>query len=369
MQTPYQYADEGLEREVGVVLEVPHESFVQTVRDQIQVLADSIGCEPVYMEPPPRGFLRNGLENHQKEQMDQVLLPSYARRIIEHQRQLLSIVIEESGEPMASLREVLFARGVDALYSETPFHDACGQWAGRNRVFWLRESVCNDLAQLFSALKEIGLQPKIEDCWRHREVQKGLFIRRLIHLAHAHSDWDDETIHNVASVLTASSPGSAGHMAGAAIDWRLVDQQSSALLELGNTYPEGSAASSILFPYVTEGQWRTRALLCSVMNMGGFKVLQSEDWHGSKKDRGMSQDGRITMKKAYFGPVHELDVSTGAIIPYDQEDIDEPFLTSSEVGFFIQRGREIQNTQLSGATLSIVAEFENMREKKLRGQL
>jgi hypothetical protein len=173
---------------------------------------------------------------------------------------------------------------------------------------------------------------RVEDCWRPPEVQEGLLLRRIIQIAFENPDWRPEKVQTVATSLTAPRPGLAGHQAGAAIDWTLRNFSYRRPFEpnLGNEYAEGGAISSLDFPYLTFQQWKTRTLFEQSMRLGGFKLLRTEDWHGSYLDRGMGIDG-IPMEKALYGPLQSFDVVSGTVEAYKPEDTEKDYISIEEV--------------------------------------
>jgi hypothetical protein len=83
-------------------------------------------------------------------------------------------------------------------------------------------------------------------------------------------------------------------------------------------------------PYVTFDEYFTRMTLAHFMRTGGFRLLRTENWHGSFGDRGLGLDGPLRMSKAMYGPIDSFDGVTGEIVPYDPDSIERPFLTPDE---------------------------------------
>ena len=98
-----------------------------------------------------------------------------------------------------------------------------------------------------------------------------------------------------------------------------------------NTYAEGKPVSSISFPYVTAEQWRTRTIFAQTMQAAGLKLLDTEDWHASYGDRGMSIDRTARKTSARYGPLLGFDRLTGAVEPYPEERVDEAFFSASDI--------------------------------------
>lgn len=343
------YVPEEYEREHRIHFVEPGSEFIEQVRFMVRTIADRIGHEPPEITPPPKGFLASKLTADQRRMLNTILWPLLALENAVHQNQLRqSVLIEECGEKMGWLKLIARKRQARVLWSDSRFHEACAGWAGRKRVFSLRQDVAHKAAAVFRALNEVGLVARVEDCWRHYLVQRGLLVRRIISIARGQDtadagdsdQWDWNRIKTVAMSLTAPAPGLAGHQAGAAIDLRLCDLEHGELLDLGNMYAEGGAQSSLDFPYLTPEQWRTRQLFIATMRMGGFKLLRTEDWHASHGDRGMSLEGHILMHRAHYGPIELFDARTGAIRPYDPAFIEGNYLTDAQCEELVRLSRE-----------------------------
>lgn len=338
---PDGYAPEAVEKDLGIHFKKLPKKDTEVVVKMLRMIADRLGRDVPTVAFPRKGLLVQEITETQRRELNSVLTPIYAQWNIEQQRQLLQRVkIQECGEPMQNLPAFLGRYRIGAVFSERPIEDACGSWAGMSRIWWLRREVCSELAKAFAALNDVGIAPRVEDCWRHEVVQEGLLVRRVIGIAREYPKWDPDIVHKVAMSFTAPAPGLAGHQAGAAVDWRMMTKDTNAFLTLGNDYPQGGAVSSLDFPYLTQAQWETRTLFMGVNNLAGFKVLYTEDWHGSRKDRGLGMDGKVTMQTALYGPIRDFDRQSGAIVPYQPEDVDRFYLTDDEKNMLIEEGRK-----------------------------
>ncbi len=283
---------------------------------------------------PPKGFLVKGLMEQQKIELNRVLAEKYARRNVSQQRKLLEeMKVVDCGDEMVSLQAVLHQRKATASFSQRPFEESCGSYAGKSRIWWLRNEVAFKLANVIYALNAQQIKPLIEDCYRPPEVQRGLFIRRLVEVSRAHPTRDHDTIKTIASSFTASIPGLAGHQAGAAVDLRF-GTYSDKLNDIGNNYPEGSIVACLNCPYVTVEQFCNRQFFAQTMRWGGFKVLDTENWHASHGDRGLSIEGQIINKTAVYGPIYSFSASADnddALDLYRRDELDIPHLSDNEV--------------------------------------
>lgn len=331
------YADPVLERSIGIAFRKPRKDEISRVREEVATMVIELGKIAWELETPPKGFLSHDLTTEQRSTLNEALGLRYAEHNIAQQDEIVNMPIRESGENMVHLPGFLAEHGIHAAFSRRPFHEACGSFAGKERIAWVRRSVAELMADAFAALAQIDLQPFIEDCWRPPEVQKGLYRRRIEGAARS-TKWNAEQIEEVTTSLTAAMPGLAGHQAGAAIDWRIQGRDGK-LLDLGNNYAEGKPVSSIDFPYVTFEQWRTRTIFKSLMQAAGLKLLATEDWHASYGDRGMSIDRHARRTSARYGPIKGFDKDDGAIAPYPPQEIDTPFFTIEEIDRIVHDAR------------------------------
>ncbi len=263
------------------------------------------------------------------------------------------------------LKEIIQMHEADVTFSERKYEAACGSYAGVRRIKCLRREVAHKLGGVFLAFNHAGFLPHVEDCWRPEEVQEGLFMRRIIDIARSDSHAPVQLVKIMAMSLTASSPGIAGHQAGAAIDFRLKHIRTRDFCELGNSYPEGSIVSSLRFPYITAEQWKTRAIFAETMRMAGFKMLFTEDWHASLGDRGMGSSEKVTMKSAHYGPLHSFDVEQRKVHPYPKDAIDKPFLDDEEIRLLVDIARtRMHDESWLHTQQSVLETFRAVRQKR-----
>src|SRR5258708_4012176 len=181
----------------------------------------------------------------QRKIVDRELGEFYAKRSVSQQEIIATVPISESSEKMVFLPSLFQKHGLPFTLSDLPFNKACGEWAGKPRVFWVRESMSERLVELAEAFSQVGIFFHLEDAFRPVGVQEGLFKRRVSMIVDEHPDWDKEAVLLEAKSKTAVSPRLASHKGGAAIDLtlrRILDGQP---LDLGNKYPEGGALVGI----------------------------------------------------------------------------------------------------------------------------
>ena len=289
----------------------------------------NLDSTPEFQISIPDFFLVEPLSEDQRKLVDAQLGEFYAQRSVSQQEAIATVPIKESSEKMAFLPKLFQERGLPLSLSDIPFNKACGEWADKPRVFWVRESMADRLLILARALFEANLLFHIEDAFRPIGVQEGLFKRRVDWIITEHPDWDWQAVITEAKSKTAVSPRLASHKSGAAIDITLRKISDGSPLDLGNKYPEGGALVAVDCPFVTAEQWQTRQLFANSFRMAGFAIYDGEDWHASYQDNlaGVSNGNVIDRYVAKYGPIKSFSLETGQILEvYDLNEYDKPFI-------------------------------------------
>lgn len=245
------------------------------------------------------------------------------------QRALETVPIIESWEGLVYLPGLLEEYEVSATFSDTPFHEACGDWAGKPRQYWARESFARRLVAMGSLLNTQGLELHFEDAFRPVGVQEGLFKRRIDWTRADHPEWTDAQVIQEAMSKTAVKPRLASHKGGAAVDARMRDMNSKNILDFGHNYPDGGA---LVFPqttFITRDQWLNRQQFQVAAGLSGLTLYVGEDWHVSYGDNLASLDSNGQVQPGYtaqYGPIKDFDRQTGQISRYYKDDeIDRTF--------------------------------------------
>lgn len=326
------------EQALGICFVESRQDLLDQLDEQIAKLADNLGVQPYRLEIPARGFLSNPLSPEQDKQVNQLIGPQYADSAVELQDRLTVIPIKEGGEKMISLPLLFSENNVPLSLSEIPFHEACGQWAGKKRIFWVREGVAGRILKAAQALETLDIALHIEDAFRPMGVQEGLFYRRVGMILQQHPEWANEwdKVWLEARSKTAVSPWMAGHKSGAALDITLRRKTDRQPLPLGNTYPEGGPKVAIHYPYVTQEEWSTRQLFAATMEMAGLGIYPYENWHASFGDlsAGISAISHSETNPNYtamYGPIKGFNIETGEVDPYPAEEYFASFFTREEL--------------------------------------
>lgn len=303
-------ADRVVEQQLGLHFRPLPPSTLQQLQHRLRALADTLRQPAPTLTAPEHGVLSQPLSESQRLHLDEHLSASYAQMIRRFEQPRETMRIVECGEPMVSLRAVL---GEKVTYSDRPFVAACGSYAGKERIYWVRRELAERLKTLVGALAAIGVGVHLEDGFRPLEVQQGLYRRRLELIRSEHPDWDEDAVRLEAAAKTASAPYRAAHMSGAAVDLRLFDRQSGELLPLGNDYPVGGVATYLDFPYVTAEEWATRQLFGWSARLVGLVPYRGEDWHLSCGDGLANLESGA--QEIRYGPLADFDRRNGEVQP------------------------------------------------------
>ncbi len=274
-------------------------------------------------------FLARPLDENEKNAVNNGETLHGAREAVVFREQLASVAIRDQLEPLVSLQQIADENEFSWTFSQTPYHSACGEWAGRPRLFWVRRTIANRLASLSTELIGADFGVHFEDAFRPTGVQEGLFTRRYEMAKHEHPDWSHEELLIEAQSKTAFTPRFAAHKAGAAVDVRLRDLRDGTLLDIGHEYPEGGEVVRLDTPYVTQQQWHNRMLLHGVALRADLAMYPFEDWHLCAGDATAHTVDGITDIPAPYGPIKSFHEATGEITQtYNDDELDNTFSVS-----------------------------------------
>ena len=251
-----------------------------------------------------------------------------AKNAEEFQHKVSTVRIRESFERLVDLRTCREADEGTWTFTKGKYHEACGEWAGRDKLFLVRESVSSRLSQLALSLSHIDTKINFEDGFRPLGVQEGLFIRRIAMAKASHPEWTDEELLLEARSKTAYTPRFAAHKAGAAVDVRLYSASSGDFYDIGHDYPDGGEIVRLNTEFVTQHQWQNRKILEHMARASGLFMYPYEDWHLCYGDATAAVVGSPCADDytAKYGPVKLYDSKRGKIqATYDQDELDEVF--------------------------------------------
>ena len=220
-------------------------------------------------------------------------------------QKLLVAEVHECGEGFASLPDAAQADGIEMLFATSKIA------GGLNRVFFMRESLVQDVMAVGRAMNERGWILKIEDGFRSLEMQ-GQLVRKpeVFDSILQKCIWETggeippvELVFRRAIVLVANIPKIGTHMSGSAIDVSVIRRDDGAEVWRGNSYLEMSERTPMRSPFVEEDALRNRLEITAMLEAQGFVHFPFEFWHFNKSDAlGHVLTGNTA--PARFGPVN-----------------------------------------------------------------
>lgn len=332
---------ERISNSYGLDFVEPDQGFVEDFKQRIEdyvLIARAYGVDDsaaqdvmssIVNELENRKFLKEALTSDQMNHINTAETAKLADKIVDIQKRIETVEVNECGENLTSLTEVFLKNNVTASFSELPFHEACGSWAGKNRVFWVRKEFAERLVFLGRIAEEIGFYVHFEDAFRPKEVQEGLFRRRWAWTRRDYPSWNDKQVLAETMSKTACKPQLASHMGGAAVDLRLRRLEDSSFLDIGHAYPNGGAIVQFDSPFVTQLQWRNRVALKILAAFSGLTLYPGEDWHLSYGDNLASLDNDYVPASDYianYGPLKSVNLKNGEIQEaYSKSEMSEIF--------------------------------------------
>ncbi|QDT34518.1 M15 family metallopeptidase [Thalassoglobus polymorphus] len=231
--------------------------------------------------------------------------------------ELLTFPVEECGEGFASIPDAADAAGVEMQFSESKI-------AGDlDRVFFIRESLVDDVIAIGRVMNDRGWILKVEDGFRSREMQRTLVRKPAVFdLVLQKCIWENggemppvEFVFRRAIVLVANIPKIGTHMSGSAIDISVFRRDDGSEVWRGGPYLEVSEKTPMRSPFITEDELQNRLAITEIMESKGFMHFPYEFWHFNKGDAG----DHILNKKpepARYGPV-DWNRETNEVQPMD----------------------------------------------------
>ena len=304
----------------------------QLVHNQVIAMSDQ-GLDVDVSKPAvwykPQVFLSRPLTIAQTEAINERETSAVADYCISVQSELRKVPIRDSGEELVLLPAAFNTAGISASFSDIPFPDVSGNWAGKPQEFWVRHSFAKRLLALGQLVNCCQVELHIIEAFRPVGVQEGMFRRRIHRTQQEHPNWTTQQITDEACSKTASSPRLASHKGGAAVDVLLRSVNSGELLDFGHEYPDGGVLVFPRTPYVTANQWRNRQLLQVAAGLCGLTLYVGEDWHLSYGDNlaALDENGQVRSNYiAQFGPIKDFDRTSGIITDYyDIDELDQTF--------------------------------------------
>jgi len=220
-------------------------------------------------------------------------------------QQLLHFPVQECGERFASLIEAAAAEHVEMEFSMTKI-------AGElDRVYFLRESLVNDVVRIGREMNQRGWILKIEDGYRSTEMQRQLVCKPVLFDAILRKClWelggqmpDADFVFRRAIVLIANIPKIGTHISGSAIDISVLHRDDGREVWRGNPYLEMSVRTPMRSPFIEDQSLKNRLEILRLMEKHGLIHYPFEFWHFCKGDA-MQHIMSGQTDPARYGPVH-----------------------------------------------------------------
>lgn len=236
-------------------------------------------------------------------------------------QQIIEFEVHECSEGFGSLPQAMRESGAEVLFSETKI-------AGElDRVFFLRQSLVEDIVSIALEMNRRGWILKIEDGYRSLDMQRQLGSKpQLFDMILRKCIWENggtipsvEQIFRRGCVLVANVPKAGTHLSGTAVDVSVFRRDDRSEVWRGNSYLEMSERTPMRSPFVEPDAMRNRLQITEIMEARGFMHYPFEFWHYNKDDA-LSQILNGRPEPARFGPVH-WDPQTNTVKSVDQPEM------------------------------------------------
>lgn len=226
-----------------------------------------------------------------------------------------SYSVEECGEPLADLRRVSAAAGVEVVFCESP------HVLGLTRLHYLREGLIVSFVATAREMNDHGWVMRVEDGYRTREMQRGNALREdVFDVVLRKVVWECggevppvDLLSRRLAALIANCPKVGTHMSGTAIDISVLDRDTGVELDRGGRYLELSELTPMASPFISPTARENRAAITTLMARHGFVAYPWEFWHYSQADA-YAEYLRHTGKPARYGAV-DADLPGGKVTP------------------------------------------------------
>ena len=194
--------------------------------------------------------------------------------------------VVECGEPFGSIPQAAKAANVEMLFSETKLG---GMF---ERIFFIRESLVDDIIAVGRTMNERGWVLKIEEGYRTRDMQTALgrapavfdlIVRTCMRECRGATP-PPELVQRRAMCLVANYPKQASHLFGAAVDVSVFRRDDGTEVSRGKPYLEMSEYTPMQSPFVSEQEQANRIEITKLMEERGLLHYPGEFWHYNKGD-------------------------------------------------------------------------------------
>ena len=228
---------------------------------------------------------------------------------------MLDYPVEECGEPLVSLPQLVRTEGLSVQFSHTKLAE------NHERLFYLRRGLVEDFIAASREMNNRGWTLRVEDGFRSRAMQKDLalqesvfgnILQRVIWEA-KDKIADPKLMFRRLTVLVATCPKIGTHMSGSAIDISVLRTDDLSEIERSGSYLELSELTPMASPFASDDAIRNRTEISEIMQHHGFIAYPYEFWHYSKGDA-YAEYLTDSGNPARYGPV-DFDIANGNITP------------------------------------------------------
>jgi D-alanyl-D-alanine dipeptidase len=200
------------------------------------------------------------------------------------------VPVRDNGEPLVNVADLdLGVRLADSH-----------PWSSFPRVYWVRQSVAEMLAEAQHSLPA-GVRLELLEGYRPLRIQRRLFAAAYRHLRSRHSHWTPTQLREAANVLVADpSVAPPPHSTGGAVDVMLVDDQGRRL-DMSSPLPWSELSAPTDCVGLSVEARANRALLVGALSRAGLTNYPGEWWHWSFGEPGWAV--RTAAPHAFYGPV------------------------------------------------------------------
>lgn len=231
-----------------------------------------------------------------------------------------SYPVEESGEPLVSLKEAAADAGAEVLFSKSEIAE------GFERIHFLRAGLIAGFQNAAREMNERGWVLKVEDGFRSVEMQRNLSRKPSVFDAVLETTiWElngaapePEFFLRRLSALTATRPKIGTHMSGSAIDISVYSRENGGEIDRGKPYLEMSEVTPMASPFIAEKAAHNRREILQIMQRNGFIAYPYEFWHFSGGDC-YAEFLTSSNRPARYGAVH-FDPETLEVTPIEEPD-------------------------------------------------
>jgi D-alanyl-D-alanine dipeptidase len=251
---------------------------------------------------------------------------------------LLESPVTECNEGFGSIRKAAESSDVEIRFSDSKI-------AGDlDRVYYIRESLIDDVLAIGRDMNDLGWVLKIEDGFRSLEMQRTL-VRKpevfdsILQKCIWESGGDIPSVEFVfrrAIVMVANIPKIGTHMSGSAIDISVFQRDGDEVWR-GGPYLDVSERTPMRSPFISESELQNRIRITEVMESHGFMHFPYEFWHYNKGDAG-AHILTVNPAPARYGPVNwNSDTKIVTSVPDPMSPLNPLDVIATEIAAAMER--------------------------------